>query len=119
MCDVLEVSRSGYYCWLARKPSKRAMANQDLDVKIKAIYRQNHKCYGSPRITRELKVQGETCSHTRVTRRMRSMDIKAIAKRKFKVTTDSEHSKLVFNNILNRNFDTTGVNQKWASDILY
>ena len=119
MCDVLGVSRSGYYCWLIKIPSKRELANQELDAKIKVIYLQNHKRYGSPRITKELKAQGEECSHTRVTRRMKGMNIKAIAKRKFKVTTDSEHSKPVFENVLNRDFNTTGINQKWASDITY
>ena len=50
---------------------------------------------------------------------MRIMDLKAVAKRKFKVTTDSEHTKPVFENILNRDFKTTDVNQKWAGDITY
>lgn len=119
MCDVLAVSRSGYYCWLIKTPSKRELDNRKLDTKIKTIYLQNYKRYGAPRITKALKDHGEKCSHTRVTRRMRSMNIKAIAKRKFKVTTDSEHSKPVFENILNRDFNTTDINQKWASDITY
>ena len=45
--------------------------------------------------------------------------IGAVANRKFKVTTDSEHTKQVFENILNRDFSTTTINQKWCGDITY
>ena len=119
MCNVLEVSRSGYYDWLHSKPGKMELSNRKLDLKIKAVYLQHHKRYGAPRITIALRSQNEQCSQGRVARRMKFMDIKAIAKRKFKVTTDSEHTKPVFNNILNRDFNTTAINQKWASDITY
>ena len=47
------------------------------------------------------------------------MDLKAIAKKKFRVTTDSEHTKPVYTNVINRNFDTTSINQKWCGDITY
>jgi putative transposase len=119
MCKVLDVSRSGYYDWLTHKPSKRELANQALDMKIKDIYKKHKKRYGSPRITKELKLNDEQCSNARVARRMRAMDIKAIAKRKYKVTTDSDHNKSVYQNILNRDFTTSDINQKWCGDITY
>lgn len=119
MCELLRVSRSGFYAWIMRKPSKRDQANQLLDVKIKSVFAQHHKRYGVPRITRELKKQNELCSQTRVARRMKAMKIQAIAKHKFKVTTDSEHALPVFKNILNRDFATTKINQKWCCDITY
>lgn len=119
MCEVFNVSCSGYYDWLNRDPSNLALANRQLDLKIKAIYDEHKQRYGEPRITRQLKQNGESCSHTRVARRMKIMGLKAIAKRKFKVTTDSEHNNPVFENILNRDFSTTSINQKWASDITY
>jgi len=78
---------------------------------------QHRQRYGSPRITRALQAQSVRCSQTRVERRMKEMGLKAIAKRKFKVTTDSEHSNPVFENVLNRDFSTTAVNQKWVGDI--
>jgi transposase InsO family protein len=59
-----------------------------------------------------LKAQNKNCSDTRVVRRMKVMKLKAIAKRKFKVTTDSNHNSPVFSNILNRDFSTTAINQK-------
>lgn len=119
LCEVLSVSRSGYYDWLCHKPGKRELANQKLDRNIKIIFDQHKQRYGSPRITRVLKAQNEDCSDTRVARRMKAMNLKAIAKKKFKVTTDSNHQNPVFDNILNRDFGTTSINQKWASDISY
>lgn len=116
---MLKVSSSGYYSWLSRVPSKRAQENKKLDDQIKVIYMENKQRYGSPRITRALQKRSIACSHTRVERRMKRMGLKAIAKRKFKVTTDSAHSKPVFSNILNRDFNTTAINQKWVSDITY
>jgi len=119
LCEVLGVSRSGYYDWLSRPPSKREQDNKMLDDKIKVMYMENRQRYGSPRITRALQAQSISCSHTRVERRMKHMGLKAIAKRKFKVTTDSAHNKPVFENVLNRDFKTTVINQKWVSDIAY
>jgi len=119
MCELLRVSRGGFYAWLTRKPSKREQANKALDTKIKSIFEKNKQRYGSPRITRELKKQKELCSHTRVANRMKVMNIKAIAKKKFKVTTDSEHSLPIFKNVLNRDFSATKINQKWCGDITY
>lgn len=100
-------------------PSQREQANKILDEQIKVIYMQHKHRYGSPRITRALKAQSVFCSHTRVERRMKKMGLKAIATRKFRVTTDSQHSQPVFENILNRDFSTTGINQKWAGDVTY
>lgn len=116
---MLSVSRSGYYAWCNHSPSCRAKANAQLDKEIKDIYMENKKRYGSPRITRELKKRSVSCSHTRVERRMKAMGLKAIAKRKFKVTTDSSHHSPVYENILGRDFTATAVNQKWVSDITY
>jgi len=80
---------------------------------------QHRQRYGSPRITRALQAQSVPCSHTRVERRMKKMGLKAVAKRKFKVTTDSAHSNPVFDNVLKRDFTTTAINQKWVGDITY
>lgn len=119
LCEVLLVSRSGYYNWLYRKPSKREQANKFLDEQIKVVYMENKQRYGAPRITRALHSKSVLCSHTRVERRMKVMGLKAVAKRKFKVTTDSSHKHPVFDNILARDFKTTMINQKWVGDITY
>lgn len=119
LCEVLNVSRSGYYDWLKHKTGKRTQANQQLDEEINVIYLEHKKRYGAPRITEALKAKSIPCSHTRVARRMKIMDLKAIAKKKFKVTTDSEHTKPVYDNVLNRDFNTVTINQKWCGDITY
>jgi len=119
MCDVLSVSASGYYAWCHHKPSPRECSNQVLDSNIILLYKEHHRRYGAPRITKALKAQGIRCCHTRVARRMQFLGLKAVAARKYKVTTDSEHAKPIFDNVLNRDFSTTAINQKWAGDISY
>ena len=62
MCEVLDVSTSGYYAWRERPPSAREMANRELGKKIEAVYHESNGTYGSPRVYRELKAQGVACS---------------------------------------------------------
>ena len=74
MCQVMNVSPSGYYAWRTRPVSTREMANRKLVRKIKAVHAESHKTYGSPRIYRELKDDGVACSENRVGRLMRQRD---------------------------------------------
>lgn len=116
---MMLVERSGYYAWLNRKPSKREESNNKLDKQIAEIFKSHSGRYGSPRVTNELRQQGEICSKNRVARRMKSLDLKAKGKKKFKVTTDSKHNLPVADNILNRNFSANKPNEKWCGDISY
>jgi putative transposase len=75
MCEVLEVSRSGYYAWCDRPPSAREMANQALYTEIKRVYAESHRTYGSSRIYQALQKQGVACSENRVARLMRAHDL--------------------------------------------
>lgn len=113
------IERSGYYAWVKRKPGKRSIANEVLDKKIIDIFNFHNSRYGYPRITDELHEKGEKCGKNRVFRRMRHLGLYAKGKKKFKVTTDSKHNLPVAANLLNRNFSTTGPNQKWCGDITY
>ena len=119
MCQVLEVSSSGYYDWTKRKPSRQASANDVLLTYIRAIHQKSRGLYGSPRITRKLWNMGFVCSENRVARLMRENDIASRRVRKFKATTDSKHDLPVAENLLNQNFATTGLNRVWVSDITY
>jgi putative transposase len=71
MSIIFEISRSSYYDWLNRAPSKRELSNNELDEKIKYIFEKNKSRYGAPRITRKLKQQEKTCSYNRVARKMK------------------------------------------------
>lgn len=113
------IERSGYYAWLKRVPSKRAIANQQLDPKIKSIFTAHHGRYGAQRITDDLHELGEICGKNRIARRMQHIGLRAKAKKKFKVTTDSKHNLPVAPNLLARDFTTTVPNQKWVGDITY
>ena len=95
MCGVLNVSRSGYYHWASCGPSRRALSNKDLDNRIRRIFARHKQRYGAPRIADALHDEGIECSENRIARRMRILGLKAIQAKKFKVTTDSNHSKPV------------------------
>ena len=119
MCQVLNVSTSGYYAWRKRPPSAREMANQELIQEIKTVYDDSSGTYGSPRIYRQLKAQGETCSENRIARLMRLRGLGAKRGRKFKSTTKRNKAHPVAPNLLMRDFETERPNQKWLADITY
>lgn len=83
------------------------------------IYQESRKTYGSPRIYQKLLREGCTIGKKRVERLMRGLDIQAVAKRKYKATTDSNHSQPVAENHLNRNFTPDKPNTSWVADITY
>jgi len=119
MCRVLEVSRSGYYRWLNRKPSQRELDNQRLDAEICEIYEKSKGRYGSPKITRELRDRGRRVGKNRVAKRMRKAGLRSRIRRKYRVTTDSKHNLPVAPNLLERDFTAQAPDRAWVSDITY
>jgi len=119
MCQVLNVSKSGYYKWTKRTPSTRDKENEVMLTKIKAIFKKHKGRYGSPRITRELKKNGDTCNKKRVAHIMRDNHLKAKARRKFKATTNSKHDYQIAPNLLNQDFKVDVANKVWVGDITY
>ena len=119
MCEVLSVSRSGYYAWRKSPESKRKQSNGTLRKKIRAVHRDSGESYGSPRVYKALKKQGETCSENRVARLMREDGLKAKTKKRFKATTNSKHNLPVAPNLLNRDFSPQEPNRVYAGDITY
>ena len=117
MCGALSVSRSGYYDWTGRGPSRREQSNRELDRRIGEIFAHHRQRYGVPRITEALHDEGIDCSENRVARRMQALGLKAIQAKKFKVTTDSNHSKPVAPDLIEQDFSAAAPNQKWTSDI--
>lgn len=119
MCEVLSVTRSGYYAWRKKPESKRKQSNITLHKKIRTVHRDSGESYGSPHVYKALKKQGETCSENRVARLMREDGLKAKTKRRFMATTNSKHNLPVAPNLLNRNFSPEAPNQFYAGDITY
>lgn len=119
MCRVLDVSRTGFYDWCKRPPSKRELSNRQLDMHIRAIFMEHKGRYGSPRITDELIDRDIPGGENRVCARMKIMNLRAKAKRKFKMTTDSNHNNPIAPNLLDRDFTALNPNEKWTSDITY
>jgi len=119
MCQVLDVSRSGYYAWAHRPESARRRENRHLRAKIRVIHEESRRTYGSPRIFRALRAAGESCGRHRVARLMREDDLKAKVRKRFKATTDSKHKFPVAPNLLQRDFAPAAPNQTWVSDITY
>ena len=119
MCRVLKVSRSGYYRWLKRKPSRRKLDNQRLDAEIREIYDGSKGRYGSPKITQELRDRGRRVGKNRVAKRMRKAGLRSKIRRKYKVTTDSKHNFPVAPNLLERDFTAQAQDTVWVSDITY
>ena len=108
-----------YYSWLKRKPGSRKKTNDRLKEKIVYIYKQSRGTYGSPRIHRQLKKEGYHYNKKRIERLMKEIGLKAIQKRKFKRTTNSEHNLPLKDNLLNRYFNVKEPDRAWASDITY
>ena len=119
-CQALEVSRSGYYAWIARPPSAQAQRRLELSEKINAAHAENRQVYGSPRICQALLSQGVAVCRNTVAKLMKQQGIRAKTKRKFVPrTTDSNHSQPIAGNLLDRQFQAERPDQKWAADITY
>src|SRR5512135_3866434 len=119
MCAILRVSKSGYYKWLNREPSKRAQEEGRLEVEIKAAHKRTRETYGPERLQHELKDQGVSVGICRIRRIRKKLGIRCKQKRKFKATTDSQHGLPVAENLLHQRFEVTRPNEAWVSDITY
>jgi putative transposase len=122
-CQVLGVSPSGYHARKARDVdtdrARRRISNDALLVHIKAVHAESKGEYGWPRVCKQLLAQGIRVSKDRVQRLMKLHGIKAKTKRRFKVTTDSNHSLPVAPDLLQRDFSPARPDQVWTTDITY
>lgn len=114
LCQALSVSPSGYYAW-----AKRPCRHDKLRQAIVACHKMHKARVGAPSIHADLVQAGYTQCVRTIGRHMRCLGLKAKGSRKFKRTTDSQHSKLVCANLLNQQFEVTAPNQAWVSDITY
>ena len=119
MCRVLQVSRSSYYNYLQRPPSDHTIEDDRLRPEVKIAFKIGRKNYGTRRIKKELKKVDIVVSRRRIGRLMQEEDLQVQTKRKFKVTTDSNHNQPIAPNLLERKFDVTTQDTVYVGDITY
>lgn len=119
MCRVLEVSSSGFYAWLHRRPSKRSKSNAALLGTIKQIHKESDGTYGAPRVHADLPEKKASASLNRVARVMRGAGIQGVSRRKGMRTTWRGKDAQPAGDLVNRDFTATGPDQLWVADITY
>jgi len=119
LCRLLAVSPSGYYVSQGRPVSRHRRRDKDLSARVTASHLASKRCYGSPRVHADLKTAGQCVGRKRVARLMRENALVARTRRRFRTTTNSEHSFPIAPNVLNRNLVARGPDQVWVTDITF
>ncbi|OWJ80885.1 IS3 family transposase [Haematobacter massiliensis] len=118
LCEVLDVSRSGFHAWLNRPSSAREIQDAKLVTAIETSFKASDRTYGARRVWRDVLEEGLACGLHRIERLMRSNALRARPKRRGKPKDDGERS-VIADNILNRDFQAERPNQKWLADFTY
>jgi putative transposase len=119
MCRVLMVSDSGYYDWRDRPPSDRRQQHQRIAQAAARAYFESHRIYGYRKVHQDLQAEGVPCGEDIVRQVMHENGLRSRIKRKFVITTNSDHSEPIADNILNRDFSAERPNEKWVADLTY
>lgn len=120
MCKYLKVSKSSYYAWLKRKDCTKATSSRELlKAKIKTLFEESRRIYGSSRIREMLSREGLNYTRSYIATLMREMNLRSVLKKKYIATTDAKHSFPIAENKLARDFTSETLGQKWVSDITY
>jgi putative transposase len=119
LCRVLKVSRSGYYVWLTRPPSRRTQEEGRLEVEIKAAHIRTRGTCGPERLQQDLLAHGVEVGISRIRRIRKKLGIRCKQIKKFRATTDSQHTLPVAANLLEQKFEASAPNEIWVSDITY
>ena len=117
MCEVLKLSRTGYYKWLKRGESKRERRDRELIDQILQIHRDTRGIYGAPRIHTELRTNGVKVGKKRVARLMREVGICGVTRRKKWRTTIRDPKARTAPNLVEREFRAIEADQLWVADI--
>ena len=118
MARVLGLSKSGYYAWLGREPSRRAQAEAVLGEAVERIHTASRGTYGSPRVTAGLRREGQRVSRKRVARLMSARGLRGVSRRRF-VTTTRRGTGRPAPDRVERRFEANAPNQLWVADITY
>ena len=119
MCEVLDVSKSGFFSRSKRDHESRAIKRLELVLQVTKIHQESRGNYGSPRVLRALKALDIRCSKRKIERLMQVEGIRAKTKKKFRFTTDSNHRLPIAENVLDHNFQPGQPNKVWLADITY
>ena len=119
LCAALGVSRSGFYAWMQRPPSHREVEDSKLVPVIRACHAQSRATYGSPRIHKDLQALSYRVSCKRVARLMRREGLSARPPRRYRATTDSNHTLAIAPNVVAREFHASAPNRVWVTDMPY
>lgn len=120
LCGALGVSRGGFYEWLNNSPSGHAQVDQQLLAQVRTSFEQSDGTYGSPRVWRDLRAWGHPCSRERVARLMREAGLQGRRRRR-RLPGDAgvRSASSVAPNLLDRQFEASGPNQRWVADFTY
>lgn len=120
VCRVLGVSPSGYYDWLERPPSARAVANAVLTEQIRQVHKASDCTYGMPRVRAQLRSDGQPVSRKRVAKLMHRAGIQGVSRRRaFTVTTERDQRQRPAPDLVNRRFRADAPDQLWVADMTY
>ena len=119
MCEVLQVSRSGYYDWRLRAESERSRQDRILLTEIRRVHYSNKEAYGTVRTWREMKQAGVRCGKHRVARLRRLGGIETRRRRKFKLAYQARNSAPAAANLLSRPFQADSPNRIWVADVSF
>lgn len=118
MCDALGVSRSGFHAWLTRPRSDRSVRDEELSAAIRASFLRSDRTYGTRRVWHDLLEEGYFCGLHCVERLMRQAAFRARPKRR-QPPKDQGMRSVIAANVLEREFEADGPNQKWVADFTY
>jgi putative transposase len=116
LCRCLRVTRSGFYAWQCRSESTHTRDDRRLTVLVRASFEESKQRYGSPRVHEDLIEQDEHVSRKRVVRLMQEDGLRARHRKRYKLTTMSDHDQPVAANLLDRQFEAAAPNQRWVGD---
>jgi putative transposase len=119
LASLLKVSRSGYYAWASRPPSKRAVADGVLTEQITRFHEASRRTYGAPRIHLDLAEAGVHVGRKRVARLMRAAGLEGVHRRAWRHGTKQKPEAVPAPDLLNRDFTASAINQKWVADVTY
>jgi len=119
LCQFMDISRSRYYHWLTAPKTKREEDNERLIEQLKMLFEKGRGTYGTRRLKSKFLEQGVIVSRRRIGRLMVQSGLWCKTKKKFKVTTDSQHNQSIAPNLLKRQFTVTEVDRYYVGDITY